>query len=94
MDRRDGIGQDELDQKIAAYIEARRRREAHQPRVSSRQLVVVVLVAAIVSSLLLSGSLTTSSEGTGSGLTVILAVAGAVALGGWLLHRGASRHQR
>lgn len=93
MDRRDGIGQDELDEKIAAYIEARRRREAHQPRVSSRQLVVVVLVAAIVSSLLLSGSLT-SSEGTGSGLTVVLAVAGAVALGGWLLHRGASRHQR
>lgn len=93
MDRRDGIDQDELDQKIAAYIEARRRREARQSRVSSRQLMVVVMVAAIISSLLLSGSLT-SSEGTGRGLTVILAVAGAVALGGWLLRRGASRHQR
>ena len=85
----DGPDPDELDRKIAAYIEARARRDAQRRPVNSRQL----MVAAIVSSLLLSGSLA-SSAGTGIGLTVMLAVTGAVLLGWWILRRGPRRGHR
>lgn len=89
----DGPDPDELDRKIAAYIEARARRDAQRRPVNSRQLMVVVMVAAIVSSLLLSGSLA-SSAGTGIGLTVMLAVTAAVLLGWWILRRGPRRGHR